>query len=381
MVIEKEKKECCGCSACVSICPTKALELRADEKGFLYPVVDSSLCVDCGLCEKVCDFTKFVPTKFEPICYMIKHKNLEEIQSSRSGAVFMALCDYVLERGGYICGCELADKNTIIHNIYNTKEGVNKFKGSKYVQSNMRDSFCTCLELLQQGKYVLFSGTGCQVHGFLSFCKLKKINTEKLITCDLVCHGVPSPAVWNYYVEEIEKKTGKTVADIDFRDKMRYGWRNHLETFTFVDHSILTSSIWANNFNACTMFRESCYNCKYTTPNRMTDFTIADCWGVEKISTEFDDDKGVSLLMVRTKKGIELFNSIKKNLFFKEIPLKIVMQPQLVHPVTKGIGYAHFWKLYCTNKSTFCRKYFFPSKFDSLMLKVSYKFAKIFKKN
>lgn len=361
IILNESKENCSGCTACKSICPQNAIKMEPDKKGFLYPVIDSSLCVNCGLCKSVCDFSCFKPTELSPTAYAVKHIDEDEVATSRSGAVFMSLCDFVLKNGGVVCGCELKDKTTIIHTIQDTKNGINKFKGSKYVQSNKQNCFVKCAEVLNNDKWLLFSGTGCEVHGFLSYCKAKRINMEKLITCDLVCHGAPSPLVWKAYVDEMEKRNRKLVKSVDFRDKKQHGWAAHFETFVWSDATTTTTN-WTNNFYAHTLFRESCYNCKYTTPNRKTDFTIADCWGVEKVAPEFDDNKGVSLLMVRTSKAKAIFNEMKHELHCKQIPLELVMQPQLLHPVEKGESYDLFWNLFRHNRRKCMSIFFFPSK-------------------
>ena len=374
------KDSCCGCSACMSICPTKSITMKADDKGFLYPQVNHDTCIKCGVCRNVCDFRKFEPTNLSPKAYAIKHRDENEVKTSRSGAVFMAMCNWILSKDGYVFGCELEDKKTIVHKVYNTKLGIKKFKGSKYVQSNPLDTFRECAELLMNGNWVLYSGTGCQVHGLLSFLEFKRIDTAKLVSCDLVCHGAPSPKVWELYIDEFERRNNKVVNQVDFRDKNKKGWKAHFETLKFTDATSITTKKWTNNFYAHTLFRESCYNCKYTTPNRKTDFTIADCWGIEKVAPEFDDNKGVSLLLVRTCKANDIFEEIKELLRYKEIPLDCVMQPQLRHPAEKGAEYDKFWLLYGEQPDLAIRKYFFPNPIKEFVTKVYKKASKILKK-
>lgn len=356
-----DKNNCCGCTACENVCPKKAIQMKNDDKGFLYPIIDVEKCVNCGLCEEVCDFKKFQPTNFATKAFVIKHKFEQEVYSSQSGAAFIALCDFILERKGYVCGCVMVDKYTVVHKIESTKDGINKFKGSKYVQSTMNDSFLRCIELLQKGEYVLFSGTGCQVHAFLSLCKVKKINTTKLITCDLICHGCPSIKVWRAFVDEVERRNKKTIYSANFRNKNQFGWRSHVESFLFTD-STTTTIGWRNNFYDHSMFRECCYNCKYTTIYRKTDFTIGDCWGIEKVAPEFDDNKGASLLISRTSKANAVFKEIEKNINFKEIRIENVLQPQLEHPVNKANNYDAFWNLFLNNEKKAIKVYFFPSR-------------------
>ena len=372
-----KKEECCGCTACCSICPNGAIKMRTDEKGFLYPSIDEAKCIDCGLCIKVCDFKKFVATEETPDCYAVKHKDEEEIKTSRSGAVFMALCDYVLKKQGVVFGCVQTDKNTIIHKVASTKQQVNSFKGSKYVQSDLLDTFKECENFLKQGVIVLFSGTGCQVHGLISFLECAKVDTSNLITCDIVCHGVPSPQLWRDYVAEFERRNNDGIAKVNFRDKEKCGWRAHFESFLMVSGTTITTTIWTNAFYSHCMFRESCYNCKYTTPNRKTDFTVADYWGIEKNVPEFDDNKGVSLVLVRGEKAKKIFAEIQDSLRVVQTKLNNSLQPQLVHPIEKGKKYNKFWKDYLKNKSKAIKKYFFPSKIKQILIKFKQKIIKI----
>lgn len=371
------KDECCGCTACYSVCPKNAIAMKPDEKGFLYPSIDQAKCIDCGLCEKVCDFKKFIATKEAPDCYAVKHKDEEEIKTSRSGAVFMALCDYVLERQGVIFGCVQADKSTIIHRFETTKEGVNAFKGSKYVQSDLLETFRECRDFLKEGKTVLFSGTGCQVHGLLSYLETINVDTAKLITCDIVCHGTPSPKLWRDYVAEYERRHKDGIVKVDFRDKDKFGWRAHLESFVMQSGATAAATHWTDAFYSHVMFRESCYNCKYTTPNRKTDFTIADYWGIENNAPEFDDNKGVSLVLVRGEKGKRIFADIQDKI--RVIPTKIEtsLQPQLMHPIEKGRKYDRFWADYLKDEKKAVKKYFFPSKSKILFGKAMNKIRRI----
>lgn len=356
-----QKEECCGCRACYNICPTKAIQMSPDEKGFLYPVVDKDKCIDCGLCIKVCNFQKFIPTDLVPDCFAVKHVNENEIATSRSGAFFIALAQQVLNQNGIVFGCVIENSRFVFLKWADGKEGVNEFKGSKYVSSDTRDTFKECEDFLKTGRTVLFSGLGCQVHGLLSYLKLKNVNTANLITCDLVCHGAPSPKLWEQFVDRTEEIVNNKILSADFRDKKRFGWRAHLETFNLSDGQALSYRRWTDIFYAHVMFKESCYNCKYTTPNRKSDFTIADYWGIEKNVPEFDDDKGVSLVLVRTQKAKDVFASLN-NIKAVKTDLRNSLQPQLLHPAKKGKEYNRFWKDYLADNQKAIKKYFFPSK-------------------
>jgi coenzyme F420-reducing hydrogenase beta subunit len=230
------KSACCGCSACFSICSKNAISMQPDDLGFMYPVVNMEKCNDCGLCEKVCAFNPYYDKQknFEkPIAYAVRHKNMKEIETSRSGAMFIALSDWILKNGGLVYGAGYTDHFRVVHKRAVTKEERDEFKGSKYVQSDMNTVFQQIKVDLRNGLKVLFSGTPCQTSGLRS--SLLNTNTDNLYICDIVCHGVPSPRFWRDYLTFIEKKQKDTVIKVDFRDKNRFGWGAHKESFTFTD--------------------------------------------------------------------------------------------------------------------------------------------------
>ncbi|MBO5187186.1 MAG: Coenzyme F420 hydrogenase/dehydrogenase, beta subunit C-terminal domain [Prevotella sp.] len=225
--------DCCGCTACADICAHEAITMEPDALGFLYPRVDETKCVDCGLCEKVCAFNDQYDKSLAlpiPDAYAARHRDVNEIMKSRSGAVFVAISDYVLENGGVVYGAGYKDHFRVVHKRAATKEERDEFRGSKYVQSDLTGVFSRVRQDLKNGLTVLFSGTPCQTAALNSYVG-KKLR-ENLLLIDIVCHGVPGPFVWRDYIEYIEKKQGARVSVVNFRDK-KYGWRTHYETFEF----------------------------------------------------------------------------------------------------------------------------------------------------
>lgn len=334
MISIENKKDCCGCTACASICPHKAISMKPDTLGFLYPKVDLSLCTNCGLCEKVCSFNEHYDTSLNlpvPDVYAVRHKDMHEIETSRSGAMFIALSDWVLNQGGIIYGAGYMDHFRVVHKRATTKEERNEFKGSKYVQSDMNTIFLQVKQDLKNGLNVLFSGTPCQTAGLSSFIGNKL--REKLILVDIVCHGVPAPYIWKDYLTFLEGKYQKGITFVNFRDKSRLGWNAHVESFTFVDKTKKEFNIYASLFNQCIMFRPSCGKCHYTNFSRPSDITIADFWGWQKTNATFNsDDKGVSLVLVNTEKGKMLFNSVKEEINFIASSIDKCLQPNLQQP-------------------------------------------------
>lgn len=236
MINITNKADCCGCTACASVCAHNAITMLPDAMGFLYPVVDAAKCVDCGLCEKVCAFNDYYDTSLnlqQPQAYAARHKDMAEVETSRSGAAFIAISDYILENGGVVYGAGYANHFRVVHKRATTKEERDEFKGSKYVQSDLRGVFRQVRQDLKDGLIVLFSGTPCQTSGLNSYVG-KKLR-ERLVLVDIVCHGVPGPNLWRDYIAYLEKKQGAEICWVNFRDKQEFGWAAHKETFKFVN--------------------------------------------------------------------------------------------------------------------------------------------------
>ena len=334
MIQIKDKADCCGCTACASICPKDAITMEPDTLGFKYPKVDLGKCIDCGLCEKVCAFNdnydKSLNLK-ELEIYAARHKDMHEIETSRSGAAFIAISDYILENGGIVYGVGYKDHFRVAHKRATTKEERNEFKGSKYVQSDLDGIFGQVKEDLKQGNTVLFSGTPCQTAGLNSYIG-KKLR-ENLVLVDIVCHGVPSPYIWRDYLTYLENKYKSKVVKVNFRDKSRIGWSGHIESFVFANKNKVELDVFKYLFGKNIMLRSSCGSCVFTNFNRPSDITIGDYLGWEKISKDFNNDnKGCSLLLINTIKGQIIFNKISNNLFLLKSDKEKSVQPNLEKP-------------------------------------------------
>lgn len=234
MIEIKNPADCCGCTACASICAHDAITMKPDALGFLYPVVNNDKCVDCGLCEKVCAFNENYDKSLnleKPLAYAARHKNMKEVETSRSGAAFIAISDYILEHGGVVYGAGYTDHFRVVHKRATTKEERDEFKGSKYVQSDLQGVFRQVKKDLKDGMTVLFSGTPCQTSGLASYIGTKLRTNLYLV--DIVCHGVPGPNIWRDYITYLEKKQGSRICWVNFRDKQLFGWTAHKETFKF----------------------------------------------------------------------------------------------------------------------------------------------------
>lgn len=331
MIDIKDPADCCGCTACASICAHDAITMKPDGLGFLYPEVDKENCVDCGLCEKVCAFNDHYDTSLnldKPLAYGARHKDMNEVETSRSGAAFIAISDYILEQGGVVYGAGYTDHFRVVHKRATTKEERDEFKGSKYVQSDMTGVFRQVKKDLRDGLIVLFSGTPCQTSGLNSF--VGKRLRENLFLVDIVCHGVPSPYLWRDYIAYLEKKQGSPIVWVNFRDKQKYGWAAHRETFKFRGGSKMSFTYL---FYQHVAFRKSCSKCHFTNTKRPSDITIADFWGWEKTDTQINaDDKGVSLVLLNTEKGRKLFDAVKYRMNTIPANLDDCLQPNMSHP-------------------------------------------------
>lgn len=236
MIQIKDSSECCGCTACASICPHDAISMQPDKMGFLYPVVNERKCMDCGLCEEVCAFHAHYDTHLNlphPEAYAARHKDMCEVETSRSGAVFIAISDWILEQGGIVYGAGYTGHFRVVHKRATTKEERDEFKGSKYVQSDLGNIFRIVKQDLKDGRIVLFSGTPCQTAGLNAYIGRKL--RENLYLVDIVCHGVPAPYLWRDFLVYLEKKQGDTICWVNFRDKQEFGWAAHRETFKYVN--------------------------------------------------------------------------------------------------------------------------------------------------
>ena len=334
MISIKDKTQCCGCTACASICPKDAIAMVPDVMGFKYPEVNASKCIECGLCEKICAFNDNYDKSLnlhEPVIYAARHKNIHEIETSRSGAAFIAISDYVLDNGGIIYGVGYKDHFRVVHKRATTKEERNEFKGSKYVQSDLDGIFKQVKEDLKEGYTVLFSGTPCQTAGLNSFVGNKL--RENLILVDIVCHGVPSPYIWKDYLDYIENKYKSKIVKVDFLDKSRVGWSGHIESFVFENGEKIESKIYTCLFQQNIILRPSCCKCHFTNTIRPSDITIADFWGWKNINSDINNDnKGISLVFLNTEKGVDIFDFIKDKMTVISTNLDFCMQPNLIHP-------------------------------------------------
>ena len=343
---DRSKQDCSGCSACADACPVAAISMQPDEEGFLYPIIEESKCIHCGKCDKICGFApkRTAETGYElPKAYGVKHKDQETRRTSRSGAAFIAFSDYVLEHGGTVYGAAMQPDFHVCHIRAETKDARDLMKGAKYVQSDTSGIYPLVAKDLCDGRPVLFSGTPCQVSGLIAMLDAKGVDREKLICCDLVCHGTPSPAIWKEYVAYIEHRHCSAVQEANFRDKC-FGWDSHCESFVLESGKKVVSRDYTDMFYDHIMMRPSCHNCHFANVHRVADITLADFWGIEKNDASFNDNKGVSLVLVSSEKGASLLDKVKNQLHWFGCDIKNCIQPTLTKPTTASGRREAFWQ-------------------------------------
>lgn len=319
-LVEAHKKECPGCHACFNVCPVHAISMKADEEGFLYPVIDEERCIHCGLCARVCQIfnqekdSHQIPTK----AYACMNRNEGERLASSSGGVFIALVRYVISRGGCVFGAAFDAHMALSHAMAEDMEGCRAFMGSKYLQSRIGRSFGEAKKQLDKGRLVLFSGTPCQIHGLKLF--LRK-DYENLIAVDLACHGVPSPLVFQKYLGDLAKTHHSPVVSFRFRAKST-GWQNFSSEAAFAGGSAVTTPHgdcpFMKGFLTNLYLRPSCYACGNKEGNRWCDLTLGDYWGVSGKEADMDDDKGTSVVFTHTEKGENLLKEAGPAVIMRE---------------------------------------------------------------
>ena len=289
----------------------------------------------------------------EPKVYAVRHKDEDTRATSRSGGIFTALSDEVLEKHGVVYGCVLNENFDAVHVRAENTEDRNCMRGSKYIQSKLGDTFKNVKLDLERGKVVLFSGTSCQVAGLKAYLQKEY---ENLICVDIVCHGVPSTKVWHEYLNWQEKKNSSKITGVDFRNKKDFGWRAHMETLYFENNKVVSSGIFRSLFYGHNVLRPSCYECPYKSMMHPGDITIADYWGVEKAAPEFDDNKGVSLVLVNNEAGESVFDKVKDKLIWKETRIEDSLQLPLKAPFPKPETREQFWKDFETRDFAYIAK-------------------------
>lgn len=314
-MLESIKDTCTGCSACANLCPKQAITMEPNSEGFLYPTIDNSSCVKCGLCERTCPILN--PFELEisnkPLTYAVQNKDELVRKDSTSGGAFSGIAQYVLDRNGVVFGAMFDENFDVVHGFVEKSEDLWKLRRSKYVQSLIGNTFKQAKSFLDDGRWACFSGTPCQIGGLKKF--LKK-NYEKLITIDIACHGVPSPKFWTKYKDYQEKKHHSKLNFVDFRYK-KNGYSSSVMALKFKNGKEYyhghESDYMLKAFFREIVSRKSCSQCFFKSLNRVSDFTIYDCWSVGKFKRNMDDNKGTTTVMIQSEKGNLIWKDVVNN--------------------------------------------------------------------
>lgn len=317
-IVIEDKALCCGCGACAEACPQNCISMQEDKEGFLYPQVDESKCINCGLCKSVCIYNRIIDKNENATVYACYNSNDEIRLQSSSGGVFSVFAEKIIKDGGVVYGCAFDVTGGAKHIRVESLEGLKQLYGSKYTQSNTNGTFREVKYDLSDGKKVLFSGTPCQINALKTY--LKGIDDKNLILADIICHGVPSKLLYKYYVDYIEEKYKKKVQTLSFRDK-KSGWENYGIKVIFEDATELfvpqEKNYFMKAFLTDIMLRPACYKCISKDFHNFSDMTMGDYWGAGEKFSKLNDGKGLSVLVLRTKKGETLFEDVKSELIFE----------------------------------------------------------------
>ena len=327
------KKDCFGCGVCEAACSQGAISMQADPEGFAYPVVKDALCIGCGRCKEVCPIGHMEGVLPEHGMAFLSQR--DDCRGSSSGGAFSAVvhCFWGEHPGAPVYGACLTSEMNVEHCCVRMPEELTKLQGSKYVQSDMKEVYPQILEQLERGEYVLFSGTPCQVAGL---ARLTGEYREHLLLVDLVCNGVGSPRAWKRYLELEAEQNGSAIVEFNFRNKRYFLGRGISSALS--DGRVIQKSHPEDLFSVCyqrnLISRESCYHCPYTAMARVSDLTLGDFHGLEKVDPEFSNC-GASLVLAHTPKGRSYSKAITEQGKYKTYPLESCRQPRLEYPTKK----------------------------------------------
>lgn len=349
---------CTGCGACMSGCPKDAIAMVQDKEGFAYPAIDGEKCVRCDHCTSICPALHERVQKPLPAAFAAWNRDDAIRKDSTSGGVFTALADHVLESGGVVFGAAMDGKQHLRHVACFRKEDLWRLRGAKYVQSDMGETFREVKAALAAQRMVLFSGTPCQVDGLYHYLGCRP---ENLITCDLVCHGVPSPGVWEDMARSIERRKRKGLQAVRFRNKVT-GWKNSHFTAVYDDGTVDTAPLFSTEygraFGRALFLRPSCHHCAYTNLNRPGDFTLGDFWGLRPDELPDQQEKGINLLLVNTAHGSHMFDQLPLSRQAFPIERAVAGNPRLATPIAQPADRAAFFAAYALEPFDKVRKRF-----------------------
>ena len=364
----RDKKDCCGCAACYSVCPADAITMKVDDEGFQYPFIDQEKCIRCHQCVKACIYKKDKKERAsakEPLVYAIKNTSSEVLSRCSSGGAFSAFSDLFLEEGYAVLatGYNYETHRAEMRMIY-TKEERDACMGSLYMQSVPRDTWKEAFQWLKEhvDRKLAFFGVGCQAAAFSNFAGIKGVR-DRVVTVDIICHGVPSPMIWDEYRKLVSG--GRKLTDINMRDK-KTGWDNSCATAK-LDGQGVSINGWRKLYSSKNMLRDSCTVCPYTTLYRVSDITIGDFWHAKERLPEFYDEKGVSLVLLHTDTGKRIFEALGDRIEKQESNTTDCMQMNLREPTQHSVNRKNFWRDYRKHGIAYVVKWYGSKNFSARM--------------
>ena len=371
-----DSQKCTLCMACVNSCPTKAIQVTADEFGFEKLSIEQEKCIDCGLCSKICKRRDDIPRNHPQKCYAAQMSDFSALKRSASGGAFQAIAEIILEKGGICYGAELIHNDNefdVRHTRVVNLEGLKRILNSKYIPSIIGEIYKQAKQDLENDNLVLFSGTPCLILGLKAYLGKEY---EKLLTVDLVCHGVTATKIFNDYVKEVEKTKRITIVDYQFRDKSISWGTNYCYSYYNSDssnqikirHCPREESSYMTHYLRGHIFRENCYSCSLSNTLRVSDFTLGDYWEIEVEHPEFVTKmkpsiilrKGVSCVLANTEQALKYMPDLRSKMTFYEVSLETIVKHNgnLQLPSKKGKGRAEFLNTYKANGYSLIEKQF-----------------------
>lgn len=310
MIELASKCTCTGCGACANICPHNAILMEEDKEGFLFPEINKDVCVECKLCQRTCPILTSKSNENNNLPETYAYWNLLDRTKSSSGGAFSAIARWILDNGGVVFGAAFDEKLNVNHIAIKEESDLNLLRGSKYIQSHINDTFRQVKSTLKEGKWVLFTGTPCQIAGIKSCINARL--TEKLILVDIACHGVPSQKLFKCYIQKVEKRIHTRIQSFRFRKLNGWGFLSSATTSNDKISLLGINNLYMYAFDKGCIFRKSCYQCPFACIPRQGDLTIADYWGIGRHGDKFNKStmRGISLILVNNKKGESLLKEI-----------------------------------------------------------------------
>ena len=351
-----KKEMCCGCSACEQICPVKCIAMEEDERGFLYPKADLKECIHCGKCDKVCPAQQISGEEknWKNSSTLVGYAKDTEIRKhSSSGGIFSMLAETILQENGVVFGAAFNAKFQVHHIFVDSEDDLWKLRGSKYVQSNLENTFQEAKVFLQEGRCVLFTGTACQIAGLKNYLGREY---ERLYMVDVLCHGVPSPKIWKKYLDDKKNEYKSEIQQVEFRNKQA-GWKQYFMKISFADGLCYDKVFYEDSFMKMFLsdicLRPSCYQCVWKKIPRESDLSLGDCWGVEQTMPQMDDDRGTSIILVHSQKGKQLLQRVSSRMCLCNAQLDTVLSPRADsrRPVLHHPNEQKFWTAVAQGKS------------------------------